>query len=148
MPTQDQGNYGRRSRRGASYHRGMQRTEDAGWRIGRASVDLVLGVDPARREPLHRQLYDGLRAAILEQRLKPGARLPSTRALASTLGLARNTVHGAYDQLLAEGYLETRHGSGTYVAASLPDDALRAVAGSLPKAASARVVSRSAAPSG
>src|SRR5688572_1499670 len=94
-------------------------------RSGRAAVDLVLGVDPARPEPLHRQLYDGLRAAILEQRLKPGVRLPSTRALATTLGLARNTVHGAYDQLLAEGYLETRHGAGTYVAASLPDDALR-----------------------
>jgi GntR family transcriptional regulator/MocR family aminotransferase len=93
----------------------------------RSSVDLVLGIDPAAPEPLHRQLYGGLRAAILEQRLKPGARLPSTRSLASTLGLARNTVHGAYDQLLAEGYLETRHGSGTYVAASLPDDALMAL---------------------
>lgn len=95
----------------------------------RAAVDLVLGIDPARQEPLHRQLYGGLRSAILEQRLKPGARLPSTRSLASILGLARNTVHGAYDQLMAEGYLETRRGSGTYVAASLPDDALRAVAG-------------------
>src|SRR3954469_23101060 len=95
-------------------------------RPGRAAVDLVLGIDPSRPEPLHRQLYGGLRAAILDQRLKPGARLPSTRSLAATLGLARNTVHGAYDQLLAEGYLETRHGAGTYVAASLPDDALRA----------------------
>jgi GntR family transcriptional regulator/MocR family aminotransferase len=91
----------------------------------------VLGIDPARPEPLHRQLYSGLRAAILDQRLKPGARLPSTRALAGTLGLARNTVHGAYDQLLAEGYLETRHGAGTYVATSLPDDALRTGAGTI-----------------
>src|SRR4051812_46014314 len=96
---------------------------------GRAAVDLVLGIDPARPEPLHRQLYSGLRSAILDQRLKPGIRLPSTRALATTLGLARNTVHGAYDQLLAEGYLETRHGAGTYVATSLPDDALRAGVG-------------------
>ena len=96
-------------------------------RPGRPAVDLLLDIDPARPEPLHRQLYGGLRSAILEQRLKPGARLPSTRALSTTLGLARNTVHGAYDQLLAKGYLETRHGSGTYVAASLPDDALRAV---------------------
>jgi GntR family transcriptional regulator/MocR family aminotransferase len=100
-------------------------------RPGRAPVDLVLGIDPAGAEPLHRQLYGGLRTAILEQRLKPGVRLPSTRGLASTLGLARNTIHGAYDQLLAEGYLETRHGSGTYVAGSLPDDALRAVADSV-----------------
>jgi GntR family transcriptional regulator/MocR family aminotransferase len=104
----------------------MQRADESAWRPGRASVDLVLGIDPARPEPLHRQLYGGLRSAILDQRLKPGARLPSTRSLATTLGLARNTVHGAYDQLLAEGYLETRHGAGTYVAASLPDDALRA----------------------
>src|SRR4051794_17696798 len=104
----------------------MPRVEGALRPPGRTAVDLVLGIDPARPEPLHRQLYGGLRAAILEQRLKPGARLPSTRALATTLGLARNTVHGAYDQLLAEGYLETRHGAGTYVAASLPDDALQA----------------------
>jgi GntR family transcriptional regulator / MocR family aminotransferase len=106
-------------------------------RPGRAAVDLVLGIDSARPEPLHRQLYGELRSAILEQRLKPGARLPSTRALSLTLGLARNTVHGAYDQLLAEGYLETRHGSGTYVAASLPDDAFRAVSGGVTGGSSA-----------
>ena len=107
---------------------------------GRAAVDLVLGIDPSHPEPLHRQLYGGLRAAILEQRLKPGARLPSTRTLATTLGLARNTVHGAYDQLLAEGYLETRHGSGTYVAASLPDDALRAATRRQPETSNATTV--------
>ena len=92
----------------------------------RVPVDLVLSIDPSLPRPLHRQLYTSLRLAILERRVKPGARLPSTRHLASALGLARNTVHGAFDQLIAEGYLETRHGSGTYVAASLPDDAFRA----------------------
>ena len=117
-------------------------------RPGRAAVDLVLGIDPARPEPLHRQLYVGLRSAILEQRLKPGARLPSTRALATSLGLARNTVHGAYDQLLAEGYLETRHGSGTYVAASLPDDALRAATHGVAEAASTSDVSTGPANAG
>jgi GntR family transcriptional regulator/MocR family aminotransferase len=96
----------------------------------------VLAVDPAAPEPLHRQLYGELRAAILEQRLKPGAKLPSTRALATTLGMARNTVHAAYDQLLAEGYLEARHGSGTYVAASLPDDAFQAAPADAPAPAS------------
>jgi GntR family transcriptional regulator/MocR family aminotransferase len=84
----------------------------------------MLRVDSAGPEPLHRQLYAALRGAILDQRLRAGARLPSTRTLASLLGVARNTVHGAYDQLLAEGYLEARHGSGTYVAASVPDDAV------------------------
>src|SRR4051794_1423027 len=104
----------------------MPRVEGALRPPGRTAVDLVLGIDPARPEPLHRQLYSGLRAAILDQRLKPGVRLPSTRALSTTLGLARNTVHGAYDQLLAEGNVETRHGAGTYVATSLPDEALQA----------------------
>ncbi|MCC7372928.1 MAG: PLP-dependent aminotransferase family protein [Chloroflexi bacterium] len=88
-------------------------------------VDLVVAVDPALPESLHRQVYRALRAAMLEQRLKAGAKLPSTRALALMLGVARNTIHGAYDQLLAEGYLEARHGSGTYVAASLPDEAFQ-----------------------
>jgi GntR family transcriptional regulator/MocR family aminotransferase len=92
--------------------------------LGRASIDVILRVDPTAPAPLHRQLYAALRAAILDQRLRPGVRLPSSRGLASLVGVARNTVHGAYDQLLAEGYLEARHGSGTYVAANLPDDAL------------------------
>lgn len=116
------------------YHEAMRRKQTAGpvattplalpLALGRASVDLMLRVDPADPEPLHRQLYAALRGAMLDQRLRAGARLPSTRTLASLLGVARNTVHGAYDQLLAEGYLEARHGSGTYVAASVPDDAL------------------------
>ncbi|MGE3269492.1 MAG: PLP-dependent aminotransferase family protein [Chloroflexota bacterium] len=103
----------------ASYHQLMSAS------AGRVAVDLMLSIDPELPEPLHRQLYTELRSAVLEQRLKPGAKLPSTRALAGMLGLARNTVHSAYDQLLAEGYLDARHGSGTYVAASLPDDALQ-----------------------
>jgi GntR family transcriptional regulator / MocR family aminotransferase len=57
-----------------------------------------------------------LRAAIREQRLAPGQRLPSTRALAYDLGVARGTVVEAYAQLEAEGYLTARHGAGTWVA--------------------------------
>ena len=78
------------------------------------TVDLIVGIDPAAAEPLHRQAYSGIRAAILEGRIGPGIRVPSSRALAETLGLARNTVTGAYNQLLAEGYLETRHVVGTH----------------------------------
>ena len=115
---------------------------------GRAAVDLVLGIDPAGLSRCIASCTAVCASAILEQRLKPGARLPSTRALATTLGLARNTVHGAYDQLLAEGYLETRHGSGTYVAASLPDEALRAVADRAPNAADDGSVPRATVPSG
>jgi GntR family transcriptional regulator/MocR family aminotransferase len=61
-------------------------------------------------------LEDALRAAIRGSRLPAGTRLPSSRALASDLGLARNTVADAYGQLVAEGWLSTRHGAGTWVA--------------------------------
>ena len=65
--------------------------------------------------PLHRQTYRGLRRAILEGELEPGAKLPSTRALAAEAGISRNTVLQAYEQLVAEGYAVGRRGSGTYV---------------------------------
>ena len=76
--------------------------------------------------PLQRQLYRALRAANLGGRLRAGARLPSTRTLAKELILSRNTVLGAYEQLLAEGYAYTRGGSGTYVAQALAADSGRA----------------------
>jgi GntR family transcriptional regulator / MocR family aminotransferase len=70
--------------------------------------------------PLHHQLYTSLREAILTGRLAPGSRLPATRTLAADLGLGRNTVLSAYDQLHAEGYLDGRVGSGSFVTAELP----------------------------
>ncbi len=73
---------------------------------------------------MYRQLYDKLRRAILDGRLRAGAKLPSTRGLAQELAIARNTVMGAYEQLLAEGYLEGKTGSGTYVARTLPEAVL------------------------
>src|SRR5262249_1342704 len=72
-----------------------------------------------------RVLHRELRAAILDGRLKPGLRLPSTRLLADAWGVSRNTVMGAYDLLLSEGYLFARHGAGTYVAENLPQRAER-----------------------
>ena len=79
-------------------------------------VPFTLTLRESSREPMHRQLYRELREAVLNGRLPPGSRLPSTRAMASELGVSRNTVMGAFDQLLAEGYLEGKVGSGTYVA--------------------------------
>ncbi len=73
-----------------------------------------LALDPAAPVPVYRQIYDGLRAAILAGRLAPGAQLPSTRTLATGLGIARTTVVAAFAQLLAEGYLEGKVGAGTY----------------------------------
>jgi len=80
--------------------------------------------DPTSTTPLYHQLYESLRQAILDHRLPGGTRLPSTRLLATELGVSRNTVLNAFDQLWSEGYLEARHGSGTFVARALPDDLL------------------------
>ena len=70
-------------------------------------------------EPLFRQVYLGLRNAILSGVLPAGHRLPSTRDLAEQLGISRTVVLLAYDQLLAEGFAMGRGGSGTYVPAGL-----------------------------
>ncbi|MFB6272079.1 MAG: PLP-dependent aminotransferase family protein [Salinibacter sp.] len=75
--------------------------------------------------PLYRQLYRDLRQAILSSKLLPEMQLPATRVLAEKLDISRNTVLEAYDQLTAEGYLESRVGSGTYVAQELPEELLR-----------------------
>ena len=74
---------------------------------------------------LLRTFHSQLRTAILEGRLKPGVRLPSTRALALACGVSRNTTVATYDLLLSEGYVSARRGSGTVVAASLPQSAKR-----------------------
>jgi len=66
-------------------------------------------------EPLFRQLYLGFRAAILSGQLRAGERLPSSRDLAEQFRISRTVVVTAFDQLLAEGYVEGRRGSGTYV---------------------------------
>lgn len=71
-------------------------------------------------EPLYRQVYAGLREAILSGAFRAGDRLPSTRDLAEQLGISRTVVVLAYEQLLAEGFADGREGSGTYVSAGLP----------------------------
>ena len=86
---------------------------------------LHLVVDRDIDEPLHRQVREGLRRAILEGRLRPGQRLPSTRILALDLGVSRLPVLSAYEQLLHEGYLVGRTGSGTFVSDAVPDELLR-----------------------
>jgi GntR family transcriptional regulator/MocR family aminotransferase len=80
-------------------------------------MDLMIRIDRSDRLPLVEQVYWGIRAAIADATLGPGVRLPSTRELARQLGVTRFTVDDAYSRLTSEGYLEARHGSGTYVAA-------------------------------
>ena len=78
--------------------------------------DLLVALDHGGAR-LGSQIQDQLRAAIRERRLAPGERLPSTRRLAGLLGVSRGTVVDVYEQLSAEGYLESVVGSGTRVAA-------------------------------
>jgi len=82
-----------------------------------------VAIDARRRTPIYQQLYEWFRAAILAGQLAPGQRVPSTRQLAGELGVSRIPVLGAYDQLHAEGYLETFVGAGTCVARSIPERA-------------------------
>ena len=88
-----------------------------------ASFFPTIALDSANRIPLYRQLYEWFRKAIITSQLRPGQRIPSTRSLASELQISRIPVLGAYEQLHAEGYLETLAGSGTLVARSVPNDA-------------------------
>lgn len=83
--------------------------------------DLLVDIDSARDgAPLYQRIADSIRADVLAGRLRRGERVPSTRTLARELRVNRNTVAQAYDQLIAEGFLAGRHGSGTYVADELP----------------------------
>ncbi len=88
------------------------------------SVPLAVALLPLDRSgalTLHQQIYAGLRGAMLSGQIPGGTRLPATRRLASELGVSRNTVVLAFDQLMAEGYLEAQVGAGTFVRSSLPE---------------------------
>ncbi len=79
----------------------------------------------AAGSPLYRWFYDELRSAILDGRLRPGARLPATRDLARQYRLSRATIVSAFEQLKSEGYVEGKIGSGTYVSRILPEQLLQ-----------------------
>ena len=84
--------------------------------------DLLIRLDRRAAGPLQQQIYGEIRRAVLDGVVPPGARLPSSRALAEDLAVSRTTTMLAFEQLTAEGYLVGRHGSGTFVAHELPDD--------------------------
>jgi len=85
-----------------------------GWQLDRTS-----------RTPLSRQIYMQVRSAVLSGVLRAGTRVPSSRVMASQLGVARASVVSAYEQLLAEGYVESRHGSGTFISGEVAGLATR-----------------------
>lgn len=93
----------------------------------RQAAPLGLVLDTVSQTPLHRQIFEQVRRAILERRLAPGQRLPSSRLMASELDVARGTVLLAMDQLVAEGYVVAQAASGIAVATDLPDDMLTAL---------------------
>ena len=80
----------------------------------------ALQLDATLQAPLFRQLYDGIKSAILAGQINPGMQLPPTRDLSLQLGISRQTVLNAYSQLMAEGFLSGTVGKGTFVSESLP----------------------------
>ena len=81
---------------------------------------IAIDLPGRRRRTLLQDLHRQLRSAIIEGRLRPGLRLPSTRMIARGYGVSRNTAVAAYELLLSEGYVVARRGSGTRVAMTLP----------------------------
>jgi GntR family transcriptional regulator/MocR family aminotransferase len=86
-----------------------------------SGISPVIAVSKSFPKSLYKQVYEGYRQAIAEGNLRAGQRVPSTRVLAGELGISRIPVLSAYAQLLAEGYFESRVGSGTVVSKSLRD---------------------------
>ena len=88
------------------------------------SPTLPITVDPEGSDPLHRQIYDWFQRAIVSGQLTQRQRVPSTRMLAAELGISRIPVLQAFDQLKAEGYVQTFAGSGTCVSSSIPQEGI------------------------
>ncbi len=98
-------------------------------------MPLPLRLQPTSPVSLQTQIFEQVRAMILEGRLRPGERLPATRILSEQIRIARNTAALAYERLAAEGYIETRSSVGTFVSSQIPESALYAATqNSLPSA--------------
>ncbi|OCW59546.1 PLP-dependent aminotransferase family protein [Hoeflea olei] len=93
---------------------------------------LALDIEKDPRGPLFLAIAEAITRDILRGRLRPGVRLPGTRALARELGVHRNTVDAAYQELLTQGWLEAEPARGTFVAQDFPDDMAAPVAISVP----------------
>ena len=78
--------------------------------------ELTISLDPQSVTPLYEQIYQYVKADIQSGRLACGVKLPSSRSLARYLEISRSTVELAYEQLLSEGYIETKPRKGVFVA--------------------------------
>jgi len=115
--------------------------------MNRSSIGVspIIIVDRDSLTPLHKQIYDAFRTAILRGNISPGQQIPSSRDLAIEIQVSRFPVLHAYAQLLAEGYFESRRGAGTFVSGSLPEQLMsvdRDVRSSTPVLAGPRPVAR------
>ena len=88
-------------------------------------TQIPISLEETSGATLQERIYNGIRSAVLDRRLASGCRLPSSRDLAETLTVSRNTVVLAYDRLAAEGYIELRSGVGTFVSNDLPEECFR-----------------------
>ncbi len=114
---------------------------------GSSALTPVITVDRGNSQPLHLQVYRSLRNAIATGVLRPGQRVPSSRAMGTELDVSRITILEAYAQLLAEGYFKSRRGAGTFVSSSLPEyltQVGRPVNGRAPRASGPRHIARRA----
>src|SRR4029450_6897709 len=84
-------------------------------------ISNLISIDRRASEPLYRQIYEAFRSTIIRGGLRPREPVCSPRSPARRLRISRLPVLNAYSQLLAEGYFESRIGSGTFIASSLPD---------------------------
>ncbi len=112
-------------------------------------MELTLQIQTDLDLPLHRQVYEQIRLAILSGRLRSRQRLPASRQLAKSLGISRTTVIQSYDQLISEGYLQTKQGAGTFVCAQIPDELLQAERDATALGSDSRIqdqISRTSAP--
>jgi len=87
-------------------------------------MELALDLDVSLKKSLQAQIFDQIRALILDGRLQADMALPASRALAETCRISRNTVMTAYERLVAEGYVESRGTAGMFVTSIPPDDLL------------------------
>jgi GntR family transcriptional regulator / MocR family aminotransferase len=92
-----------------------------GIRHSRAGIPPIIRIDREAPLPLHKQVYEAYRTAVLRGDLRPGQQIPSSRELAEEIRVSRFPILHAYAQLLAEGYFESRVGAGTFIARSLPE---------------------------
>jgi GntR family transcriptional regulator / MocR family aminotransferase len=86
-------------------------------------MQLALEIDLSGAS-LQAQVFKQIHTLIVSGRLRPGARLPGSRALSEQIGVSRNTIILAYESLIAEGYLVSREGAGTFVSYTLPDNSM------------------------